>query len=70
MAIASILIGIMTGIVSFVAALIAGHDLALAFGFYVLGGMVGVFVTVALVLLRPRTQRQEQAGAGMVAVRG
>lgn len=70
MAIASILIGIMTGIVSFGAALVAGHGLALAFALYILGGMVGMVATLVLVLLRPRAMRQGQSTGDMVAVRG
>ena len=70
MAIASILIGIFTGIVSFGAALVAGHGFVLALGFYILGGMIGVLVALALMVLRPQALRQGQQSGSMVAVRG
>ena len=68
MAIASILLGIVTGVVSFAAALFAGHGLAVAFGLYIVGGMVGLLVTLTVFALRTmgRPSRRQDAVAGPI----
>jgi hypothetical protein len=70
MAMASILIGIFFGMFSFAAALVAGHGLVLAIGFYVIGGMVGVFAALAILALRAGIRRHVGAGGRMMALRG
>lgn len=69
MAVAFILIGIMTGMLSFGAALVAGQGLMLAFGFYILGGMAGVVVALLAVGLRVALRRVGRSGGAMVALR-
>lgn len=49
---ASILVGIVAGLVSFFAGLIAGQGLGLAFGLYILGGLAGMALMLALAGLR------------------
>jgi hypothetical protein len=71
MILASILFGILTGIVGFAAALIAGHGLLMALGLYVLGGMAGVVLTLCMLGLRSLVRASRVGGAGaLVAVRG
>lgn len=71
MILASILFGILTGIVGFAGALIAGHGLLVALGLYVLGGMAGVVLTLALLALRGLVRPARVDGAdGLVALRG
>jgi hypothetical protein len=71
MILASILFGILTGIVGFAAALVAGHGLLMALGLYVLGGMGGVILTLALLGLRGLVRPARVGRAdGLVAVRG
>ncbi len=56
MAIASIFVGIVSGMLSFVAGLIVGHGLLLALGLYILGGLSGMVLTLAVSALRSRAQ--------------
>lgn len=63
MILASILFGILAGLTGFAAALIAGHGLLAALGLYVLGGMVGVAVTLGLLGLRGLIRQPSVAGA-------
>jgi len=70
MALASILVGIVTGVLSFGAALIAGHGLALAVGFYVMGGLFGTLVALMLVAMRLGLQRLARPAGRLQAIRG
>lgn len=71
MILASILFGILTGIVGFAAALIAGHGLLMALGLYVLGGMGGVILTLCLLGLRGFVRPvRNNSPEGLVALRG
>lgn len=54
MAIASILAGIFSGMLSFLVGLIAGHGLVLALGLYVMGGLTGMVLMLAFVAIRAR----------------
>lgn len=63
MILASLLFGILAGITGFAAALIAGHGVLVALGLYVLGGMVGVAVTLGVLALRGLVRQPRIAGA-------
>lgn len=52
MALASILVGILVGITSFMVSLIMGQGLIAAAGFYVMGGFIAACLMIALSLLR------------------
>jgi uncharacterized membrane protein YuzA (DUF378 family) len=67
---ASILIGILTGVFSFAAALVAGQGFVMAFGFYILGGIAGVVAALAVVALRAGIRRHANAGGRLIALRG
>lgn len=56
MAVGSILLGIVAGVVAFATALLNGHGLGLAFGAYVAAGFVTSLAGLALVMLRPRSE--------------
>ena len=70
MILASILFGIVTGIVSFIAALFAGQGIALALGFYVLGGMLGLVGMLAIMALRVSMKSDRRRDGSLVAARG
>lgn len=70
MAMASILIGILAGVFSFGAALVAGHGFVLAFGFYIIGGMVGMAAAFGIVALRALVRRHATGGGAFIALRG
>ncbi|MDP2083611.1 MAG: hypothetical protein Q8K20_00305 [Gemmobacter sp.] len=69
MAMASILIGLITAIASFGAALVAGHGLALAFAFYILGGMAGVALALLTAGLRQAIHRVVSSDDGLSVAR-
>lgn len=52
MAIASIIVGIFAGVVTFITALLSGYGLGAAFAFYVLGGFTTTFCLIGMHLLR------------------
>lgn len=56
MAMASILVGIVSGLLSFVAGLVIGQGVMLALGLYILGGLSGMVLTLMLVALRGRAR--------------
>lgn len=56
MAIASIFVGIVSGMLSFVVGLIVGQGLLLALGLYILGGLSGMVLTLAVTGLRSRAR--------------
>ncbi|GGE22999.1 hypothetical protein SAMN05421774_10786 [Gemmobacter megaterium] len=65
MIMASILVGIVAGSVSFIAGLVTGQGLMSSVGLYVAGGMVGMFAAIAMAGLRQLARSQhsaEQAG--------
>lgn len=70
MAVASILIGILAGVFSFGAALVAGHGFLLAIGFYIIGGMVGMAAALGIVALRALIRRHAATGGALIALRG
>ncbi len=68
MIMASIIVGIVAGMASFLAGLIAGQGLVLSFGFYVAGGMAGMLGAILIATLRYWAQERradtlELAGA-------
>jgi len=68
MAIASILAGIVSGMVSFVATLVMGQGVLLALGAYVVMGLVGALAIIAVGAVRT-TGSKAPYGRAMVAAR-
>lgn len=60
MIMASILVGTVVAIVSGATGLIAGHGLLAAMGWYVVGGMAGVVLTLAVSALRHLTRSKPE----------
>lgn len=54
MAIASIFVGILSGVCSFLAALLFGHGFLTALAIYAVMGLVGALLAAGLCLMRPR----------------
>lgn len=69
MILASIALGIVTGILSFAAALFAGHGLMVALGVYALGGIVGVAAMLAIGAVRSLARAPAQPRDSFVAAR-
>jgi hypothetical protein len=69
MILASIAFGIVTGIVSFAAALIAGQGLIVALGVYILGGIAGVVAMLAISGVRSLVRAPVRARDSFVAAR-
>lgn len=69
MILASIALGIVTGIPSLVAALLAGHGLMVALGVYALGGAVGVVAMPAVGAVRSLARAPAQPRDRFVAAR-
>lgn len=61
MIMASILVGIVAGSVSFIAGLATGQGLMSSVGLYVAGGMVGMFAAIAMAGLRQLARNQHSA---------
>jgi hypothetical protein len=67
MAIASVLVGIITGFTLFVVALATGYGFVIAFSMYVVGGFIGALALAAFAATRAvlqqgnRTDRRDQA---------
>lgn len=70
MAVASILVGILVGITSFMVSLIMGQGLAAAAGFYVLGGFIAATSVLVLSLLRGFSESAMERRASSYALRG
>lgn len=60
MALAAVFTGILTGIAFFVIALIFGHGLIAAAGFYVIGGFLGASAQVVRAVTRAQTEVKPQ----------
>lgn len=69
MAMASILIGFLTGMVTFVVSLVTGQGFLISAGLYVLGGLGGMALVMVLVGLRLALARFDSAATGMVTAR-
>lgn len=65
MILGSLLVGIITAVFSAVTTLLLGHGLLIALGTYVVGGMVGMSLMLALTVLR-----RPRALLSMMAVEG
>ena len=70
MAIASILVGILVGMTSFMASLLLGEGLLAAMGYYVLGGFTAMLTLIVLGMIRMMGAGGMQARRSALVLRG